>query len=280
MSRPYPNPAVPSAGAVSQSEQLPPQVNKSLHKALQLLTCFTESDPEWSVSDLSRHLGIGKSSVSTMLATLAQAGLVRQSAVTRRYGLGLRCLELGYVAASRFTLRDYAYPFLEALLGGEDRIVYMAIPYQDDILYVEALYPPRRKIKYSAQGRRGPMYCTGIGKAALAFMPEPYLDAFLSRNILRRFTPNTLTDPHALRAELEAIRARGYATDRQGHELGIQCVAAPVRANDGRVLAAISVSGHSSDVTEARFPDLGRQVLEAARDISRKLSLAGYTDVS
>jgi IclR family KDG regulon transcriptional repressor len=234
-----------------------PLVNKSLYKALNLLACFTEEAPEWTVSDLSRRVGIGKSSVSTMLSTLARAGLVRQSPTTRRYGLGLRCLELGYLAASRLTLRDYAYPFLEELLGGEDRIVYLAIPYQDEILYVEALYPPRRKIKYSAQGRRGPMYCTGIGKAALAFMPTTYLDRYLERTPLRRFTPHTIVEPEALRLELERVRARGYATDRQEHELGIQCVGAPIRAGDGRVLAAVSLSSHPDDITEERFEGHG-----------------------
>jgi len=243
-----------------------------------LLSRFTEERPEWSVSDLSRHTGLGKSSVSTMLSALAQAGLVQQSPVTRRYQLGLRCLELGYVAASRLTLRDYAYPFLEALLDQGNRIIYLAIPYQDDILYVEALYPPRRKINYSAQGRRGPMYCTGIGKAALAFMPKEYLEGFLERVPLRRFTPNTITEPDALRAELEATRQRGYAVDRQEHEPGIQCVAAPVRANDGRVLASLSMSGHCSDVTEERFDELGQQVVETAREVARKLALVGYSE--
>ncbi len=253
-----------------------PTTNKSLHKALQLLRCFDEENPEWSVTALARRLEMAKSSVSTMLATFASAGLVEQSPATRRYRLGLRCLELGYLTYSRLTIRDYAFPHLEALLGDSNCIVYMAIPYGYDVLYIEALYPPKRKINYSAQGRRIPMHCTGIGKAALAFMPEEFLGEFLANAPLRRFTPNTITDPEALRQELARTRQRGYAIDRQEREEGIQCVAAPVRGSDGRVIASISISGSSQDVTSERFSELGREITETARAISRKLGTAGY----
>jgi DNA-binding IclR family transcriptional regulator len=253
-----------------------PTTNKSLRKALQLLSSFNEETPEWSVSALSRHLEMAKSTVSTMLATLATAGLVEQSPSTRRYHLGLRCLELGYLSSSRLILRDYAFPQLEALLGDSNRIVYLAIPYYYDMLYIEALYPPKRKINYSAQGRRMPMHCTGIGKAALAFMPGSFIEEFLANATLRRYTPNTLTDPSALNAELRRTRERGYAVDRQEQEEGIQCVAAPIRGGNGQVVASISLSGSSQEVTVARLPELGEEVAETARDVSRKLASAGY----
>jgi len=251
-------------------------VNKSLFKALRLLSAFSEDKADWSVSELSRHLGIGKSSVSTMLSALAKAGLVRQSPMTRRYHLGLRCLELGYLASSRLTLRDYAYPHLEALLGGNNRIVYMAVPYQYDVLYLEALYPPRRRINYSSQGKRAPMYCTGIGKAALAFMPDAYQEDYLRRVELKPLTPNTITEPAALRRELERIRDQGFALDRQERDIGIRCVAAPVRSADRRLIASISISGASTEIIEEDFPVLASEVMQAALEISRKLISTGY----
>lgn len=258
------------------SPQHAPKVNKSLHKALRLLDCFSEAKPEWSVSELSRTTRLAKSSVSTMLATLAGTGIVQQSPTTRRYRLGLRCLELGYLASSRLIIRDYALPHLEALLGNNNCIVYLAIPYQHEVLYLDALYPPHRKINYSSQGRLAPMYCTGIGKAALAFMPESYLAEFLQHVLLNQHTPNTITDPATLREELANIRARGYATDLQERELGIQCVAAPVRLRNGTVAASISLSGSADEVSSDRFPELGQVVMETARDISSKLITAGF----
>lgn len=251
--------------------------NKSLGKAIRLLDCFTEERAEWSVSELSRHLGIGKSSVSTMLATLAQGGVVYQSPVTRRYQLGLRCLELGYLASSRLVLRDYAFPHLEALLVNRDYIVYMAIPYDYEVLYIEALYPPKRKTNYSSQGRRAPMHCTGIGKAALAFMPEEYVQGFLGRGELKRYTRNTITDPQELCEELERTRARGYALDRQEREEGIHCVAAPIKLSEGQLVASVSMSGAAAEMPEHDFPALALEVVAAARAISRKLISVGYT---
>jgi IclR family KDG regulon transcriptional repressor len=246
--------------------------SKSLARALQLLACFTESTPEWGVSELSRHTGIGKSTISTALATLADFGLVHQNRASRRYQLGLACLELAYVASSRLTLRDYAFPYLEELRGEREWIIYLAIPQNFRILYVEALYPPRRRINYSAQGRLLPMYCTGIGKAALAWMPDDFIERYLAEVQLATCTPNTLTSAADLQAELLATRERGYAVDRQENERGIQCVAAPVLHRDGRLIAAISVSGSEHEVPEQKFAEIAREVVAAANGISRKLN--------
>lgn len=246
-----------------------PEGNKALTKALTILCTFTEATPEWGVSELSRHLGVGKSSVSNHLATLAAFGLVQQDPVTRRFRLGLGCMSLGYLAANRLAIRDVAYPYLEELRESGEWIVYMAVPWQRRVLYVEALYPHRRRINYSAQGRLLPMYCTGIGKAILAWLPEEERDSYLRTTELHAFTPNTHATPAALRKELEATRQRGYAVDRQEHERGIQCVAAPVLLRGGTTVAAISISGAANHVPEERFADLAERVTTTASEIAR-----------
>lgn len=253
-----------------------PTLNKSLSRALHVLSCFSETTPEWGVTQLSQHLGISKSSASTILATLASEDLVQQSPVSKRYQLGLGCLALGFLASTRIPLRDIAFPHLEALLRDTKRIVYLAIPYQDEVIYIEALYPIRRNINYSAVGRRAPMHCTGIGKAMLAFMDEATISRILAKP-LPVYTANSITDKVLLREELERSRTRGYALDQEEREEGIQCVAAPIRSSKGSVIAGISVSGSSADITKDLFPDIANEVLEAARNISRKLALSGYS---
>lgn len=253
-----------------------PQLNRSLQKALAVLACFTESRPEWGVSELSRATGVAKSSVSTTMATLAAAGVVRQDRDSKRFQLGLRCLELGYLASSRMVLRDYAAPHLEDLLGRDERIAYLAIPYGFELLYLDAIHPPMRKINYSSQGRRAPMYCTGLGKAILAYMDDDFVSAYLSAVPLVGFTENTICEPRELREELARTRERGYATDCQEREAGIQCVAAPVLGGDGSVVAAISLSGSQQAVPSGDFAHLGQAVVNTARRITRKLIAAGY----
>lgn len=95
---------------------------------------------------------------------------------------------------------------------------------------------------YSEAGKVGPAYCTGVGKAMMAYLPEDELAGVLAQQSWHRFTDGTLTDAAALQAELSAIRARGHAYDREEHELGIICVALPIRSERGRVLGAISVT--------------------------------------
>lgn len=252
-----------------------PKVNKSLHKALRILDCFTEESPEWSVTELSRELGIGKSSVSSMLSLLTSMDFVQQSPVTRRHQLGLRCLELGYVVSSRLVIRDYAFPYLEPLLGG-NRIIYLGILYRDEVLYIEALFPPRRRINFSSIGRRAPLYCTAIGKAMLSVMPEEFVGGFLERTPLLAATENTLISGNSLREELALSRQRGYATDRQEREPGIQCVGVPIKRGDGTLAAALSISGPASEITLEEMPRIAEEALAASRNIGIKLASAGY----
>lgn len=254
-----------------------PRTNKSLHKALRMLGAFTESTPEWGVSDLARHLGVSKSSVSTMLGTLASFDLVHKSSLTGRYELGLRCLEMGYLSASKITIRDLAFPFLGKLLAESGRIVYMGIPYKQEVLYVEALYPEHRRINFSSRGKRAPLYCTGIGKALLAWLPSEARDNYLgSTREFPRHTSSTLTTRTELEQELVRTRDRGHAIDRQERELGIHCVAAPVQNRLGHAIAAVSLSGPSEEIDDAGFAQLGRLTSSTARDISRKVQISGY----
>jgi DNA-binding IclR family transcriptional regulator len=266
---------LPKSSGQRTDENVEPRVNKSLYKALRILNCFTEETPEWGVSELSRALDIGKSSVSTMLNLLSDMDLVQQSPTTRRYQLGLRCLELGYLASSRLVLRDYAYPYLEPLLEG-DRIVYLGILHHDEVLYVEALYPIKRRINYSSVGRCAPLYCTAIGKALLAHMPDDYIDSYLENTVLQASTENTLTDAAALREDLKLTRRRRYAIDYQEREYGIQCVSVPVRKSDSTLIAALSISDPSSEINDSTIPQLAEKALSASHNISLKLSSAGF----
>ena len=249
---------------------------KSLVRALHLLSYFTEHSPEWSVSELARHAKMPKSTVSTILATLREEDLLYQQPDTGRYRLGLRCLELGYYSASQLVIRDIAFPYLQSLLESVNQIVYMAVPYQSQVLYIEALYPLARRVNYSSVGRRAPMYCTAIGKALLAHMPDKERNAFLSGTELVAFTPNTLTDVKALEEELARTRTRGYAIDQEEREPGIRCVAAPLYGRKNTTVAAVSISGPANEFTPERVAEYGLRLKNLSNELSRKLALAGF----
>ncbi|MDZ7801767.1 MAG: IclR family transcriptional regulator [Trueperaceae bacterium] len=267
----------PLAAVIEKATRAEPKLNKAVVRAMRVLAEFDEDTPEWTVNALSRRLGIAKSSVSTVLATLAEFDLVaRAEDGSGRYRLGLRCMEMGYLSSSRLQVRDLAFPLLERLLGETQQIVYLAIPYQREVLYVEAMYPPHRRINFSSQGRRAPLYCTGIGKAILAFLPVEDQRDYLSRAPFPRLTSNTLCRREELEREIEETHARGYATDHEEREHGIRCVASPVLSRFGQVVAAVSISGSSDEIDEDRIPQLAQIVHATAVDVGRKLQFAGH----
>jgi DNA-binding IclR family transcriptional regulator len=115
-----------------------------------------------------------------------------------------------------------------------------------------------------------PAYCTAAGKAALAWQPDSVLNRLI-RLGLPAYTPQTITDPAALRAELAAIRKRGYAVDDEELSPGIRCIGAPIRNMAGRVFASISVSGPARRLTRAKNQAMARLVIHHADAISARL---------
>ena len=139
--------------------------------------------------------------------------------------------------------------------------VYLAVPVEDEVVYLDSCSPygviPARDL----QGGRAPMYCTAIGKAMLAYLPEKIIQTYEKRK-LEKFTENTITSFAALKKELGSIRLQGYAVDNMEHEYGIKCIGMPIRKADGQVYAAISISGPSlrmSDEKLAQFAAILRQ---------------------
>lgn len=240
---------------------------KSLGKALRVLDCFSEQEPQWRVTDLARTLQMPKSTVSNILTTLEAAGYVRQTP-DGSYRLGLRVFELGFVARSTLGVREHVLPILEEVLRATDEIVYLTIPREGQVLYIEALYPTKRLIQYSIVGRTGPMHCTGCGKAMLAYLRPEEVKAVVHTHGLPRFTDATITTWDDLMVELDEIRRRGYAIDRGEHSAGVRCVAAPILGPGGRLLGAISLSGPPLHMTEERIPRYAAVIQRACGEIA------------
>lgn len=235
---------------------------KSLVKAVDVLECFSDLHPELGVSEIAKMLGLQKSTVFNILSTFEHCGYVTQDARTGKYHLGLRVLHLGYIVNHHMGLREMFLPYLTRIAEATDEICYFGILDQNEVLYIDSAYPHHVTQTRNILGERAPLYCTGIGKAMLAFLPQQERDAALAGE-LKAFTDYTITDPAALREQIARIQAQGYAVDDMEHEFGIRCVAAPVFRADGSVFAAVSVSGPSM-----RF---GKSVLEQDAALIRQI---------
>jgi IclR family acetate operon transcriptional repressor len=225
---------------------------QSLGRAFEILELLADADGEATVSELVARSGLPPATIHRLLRTLVDLGYVRQGR-SRRYALGPRLVRLGD-AASRLIGR-WAEPVLAELVDRFGETANLAVLDGDHAVYV-AQVPSRHSMRmFTEVGRRVPLYCTGVGKALLAQLPEQRLDALLGDHQLPSVTPATITDPTTLRRELAKIRDRGYAVDDGEQELGVRCVAAVVPGSP--TPSALSVSGPQSRITGGEVANIG-----------------------
>ena len=240
---------------------------QSVATALDLLDCFAE-DEELGVIDVSKRLGVAKSTAHRLLTTLTTRGLVEQNAKNGKYRLGLHLYELGQLAVTRFDLRRGARPLLEELREVTGWTVQMSVPSGVDTLVLERLQTLRSYKMLPEWQRRLPAHVTAQGKALCAFDSE-----FAERRIkagLPKMTPKSITDPRRFRTELQEILRQGYASATGEAVPDISSVAAPVIDSRGHAVAAIAINGPPVDIVPATAR-LGRLVQAAARRLSKEL---------
>jgi DNA-binding IclR family transcriptional regulator len=244
---------------------------QSVERAIAILKSFSLERPERGVSELSRELGLHKSTVSRLMRTLEHGGLLSRSPETERYRLGVDLIGLAAQVASHMDVREVALPFLRELAEVCQDTVNLSAFDAGEVVNLVQFAPHARRIKNVGRvGRRMAPHCTAAGKVLLAHLPLDELNQVL-RGRLERFTPLTITDPDELRQELARVRERGYATVREELEEGLNVVAAPVHDHTGQVVASISVAGPAYRVTPALFPELAARLLDAAEKISIQL---------
>jgi DNA-binding IclR family transcriptional regulator len=219
-----------------------------------------------SLAELSHRTGIPKPTAHRLLAELAAWNIVERTPEGIRLGMGL--FELGQLAPLQRGLREAAAPFLADLFEATHETVHLAVPDGVEVVYVEKL-PGRRGPKIGSRvGGRMPAYCTGVGKAMLAFAPPERFAAVLAAGLARR-TPRTVIVPGLLDQEIARVRDRGVAEEHEESTVGIACVAAPVLDGSGHAVAAISITGWANRLDTGR---LAPAVRTAALGLSRVLS--------
>lgn len=228
-----------------------------------------------NLTELYKRLKIPKSTAFSILSTLVHERLVEKDETTGYFSLGIRLLELGQEAQENFELRRVASPYLQALNRSLDETVHLTVLENDQVLYVECFESSKRLRTYSVIGVRGPLHCTAVGKAILAFLDDDELMRLAGRIKLEKFTDSTLTTKKALIENLAETRRLGYSVDNVEHEEGVRCVGAPIRDNRGRVCASISISGPTQRITTDKVPELAGQAVATALDISRRLGYRG-----
>lgn len=244
---------------------------QSVVRSFKIVHAIAEAEEEVGAQQISASVGLHISTVFRFLQTLVQNGVVEQNGETGKYRLGLKLLAWGTQVLRQMDLRRDALAFLRELNEKTRETVHMTVCDRDAAIYIEKIESPTPLRGFSEIGRSAPLHCTGVGKVLMAALSEKELTDLLKRYPLKRFTPNTLAQPAAVKKELERIRTQGYAIDNEEHEPGIRCVAAPILDHTGKVIASISLAGRTTSVTPARLPELIQQVRETAQKISARL---------
>ena len=243
---------------------------KSLFKMLDVLECFSSIDPELSVLQIAQRTGLPRTTVHRLVDSLRAVGSLEQEASRENYRLGLRLFGLGNTALTNMPLHREAAPFVDTLHKLTGEMVHLYVFEGSQMVFVERSFDRTRPNNVFTTVEASPCHSTGVGKAALAFQPPAVIERVMALG-MQRFTRNTIVSPEALRQELAAIRARGYAIDDCEHEPDLRCVAAPVRNSAGRVFAAISVTGNTRRMEQHPTEDLAALVVSHARQISAQL---------
>ncbi|SMB97223.1 transcriptional regulator, IclR family [Thermanaeromonas toyohensis ToBE] len=244
-------------------------------KTLEVLEILASAREGLGVTEISRTLNLSKSTVHRILTALSHKQYVWKDEVTRRYKLGFKLLLLSSQVLDSLELRQIARAELVDLANKSRETVHLVWLDGDEGVYIEKIDTPETIGLLSRIGKRAPLYSTAVGKAMLAFMSEERLNSYFRRVPLVPLTPHTIVDEGKLREYLFRVREQGFALDCEENREGVICVAAPIFQADGKVIAAVSISGPSFRFSVERAKELAPVVKEAAKRISRKLGFPG-----
>ncbi|MFD4246844.1 IclR family transcriptional regulator [Streptomyces sp. NPDC058525] len=237
-------------------------MSQSVDRALSILPLLAEGPAD--LGRVADHLGVHKSTALRLLRTLREHGLVyRQD--DQSYRLGARLFSLAQGAMEQLDIRSIAHPHLVALNERIGHTVHLAVHEEDSVVYIdkiESRYPVRL---YSRIGRPVAITVAAVAKLLLADLPEPERRALAEGLDYPLYTARSTRDPAAFLRELATVREQGWAADLGGHQEAINCIGAPVRGADGRVIAAMSVSAPAAVLPERELLAL-LPVLRSAAD--------------
>jgi DNA-binding IclR family transcriptional regulator len=245
-----------------------PPGTQAVVRALRLLKAFTPQAPDRTLDQLSAGQGLTRTTTHRLLAALESEGLVARNAALNTYQLGPELIALGSQAMLTSDLRATVRPTLERVSAESDESTTLEVLVGDQMLILDGV-KGRHLVSAGLEiGTRWPAHATSTGKSVLAALPESHLDQLL-RSRLSRYTEHTLTDPEALRTELQTIRSTGYAVANQELEVDFVAVGAAFRGPFGEVQGAIGVGGPASRFPPRRISVLGRLLSAQASELSR-----------
>lgn len=242
---------------------------QSIERALMIIETLAQYPHGVGVTELGQNVGLHKSTVHRLLATLLTFGYVEQDKDTERYRMGVKVVGLGLQVLQNLDFRTEALPYMRELVALSRETVQLAVLDFGQVVVVERDHSPET-ITVNL-GLRADAHCTAEGKVLLAYLPSEKVMRILGHKELRQYTVNTISDLNTILAHLEKVRNQGYAINAEELAEGLRAVAAPVFNHTGAVVAALSISGPTSRLTLERIARLVGVLKEASNSLSVRL---------
>ena len=245
--------------------------SRSTERAAAILACFSLEEPRLRVSEIAKRLGLHPSSVYRYLEALEAAYLVERDEEFGGFKPSLRIVELSAVVLRNLEVRRQALDEMDSLRDELGLLVNLGVLRDADVIHVAHAFPTGWPRENMDVGRPAAAHATSLGKVLLAALPlEEAVRRVLSAG-WRSYTQHSIQSESALRAELAKVAEAGHAIDDEERNIGIVCVAVPIRAADSKVAAALSVTGRADSIRQRGTDQLAARLTKSAVRISSRM---------
>ena len=247
----------------------PTRSNQSTEKALSILELLAGQPAPMRLMDIAKALQLNTSTTARFLSSLTACGYVAQDPETQRYYMTYKICRIANQVSANTSLQSITHPYLVSLSEAFGEAICVSVEQDMFMVYID-VFNTQSQTLLSVQrvGNTTPMHCTGNGKLLMSDYSPEQLTRYIEHRGLTRYTENTITERGALEAELKAIRQRGYALDNQEREVGVRCLAYPIRDYTGMIIAGISVTGPAMRLTDEAIASYQAPLSEVAHQIS------------
>jgi DNA-binding IclR family transcriptional regulator len=247
------------------------QTYQSLKRGLRILEIIATIGSSATLAEIARKTNLPRSTAHHLLRALVEFGYLVQDGNARTYMLAPKLFSLTRSTWTSEQLAEIAKKYLDDLSSRTGEGASLAV-LRDGIVTVIAKREPEGPVRVVQEvGARRPIYCTAVGKALAAWLPEPEIEGLIRRTVFERMTPNTITSSVAFLRELARIRATGFAVDNEEHIKGIRCMATAVRDHSGEVRASLCVVGPKTHLPRRKLPQIREALAAVATDLSARL---------
>lgn len=244
---------------------------QSAERIFQVMEMLAENG-EMGLMEISAALNLHKSTVHRLLMSLVYMGYAKQDEVSQKYMLSYKIVNMAGKIIERMDILQVARPYLERLSDLSGETVHLVQREGNQILYIYKIEAKVGTIRMvSHVGMIHPMYCSGVGKAIMATLPEREVKQIWNESVIEKKTDKTVTDYEEMLKILEEVKVNGYALDDEENEKGVRCIAACLHGYQNEVKYAFSISGPTSRMTRERVKELAVDVKKVQEELSREL---------